>query len=139
MRKTAAERQADWRLRNPGVSAKRCRDFREANPERAAASFAKWRAANPDSLRARNARQRARIVAAPGHYTDADIAALVVSQGGVCAGPCEAKLADGYHADHIMPLARGGSNWPANIQLLCPRCNTSKGAKTMEEWAPCLI
>jgi 5-methylcytosine-specific restriction endonuclease McrA len=31
-------------------------------------------------------------------------------------------------------VSRGGSNWPANIQLLCAWCNRSKGAKLMEEW-----
>lgn len=33
------------------------------------------------------------------------------------------------------PLARGGSNWISNIQLLCPRCNTSKKALDPIVWA----
>lgn len=31
--------------------------------------------------------------------------------------------------DHIVPLARGGSNELDNLQILCWHCNTSKGAK----------
>ena len=30
--------------------------------------------------------------------------------------------------DHIIPLARGGSNTKRNIQLLCEACNREKGA-----------
>src|SRR5438093_693993 len=30
--------------------------------------------------------------------------------------------------DHIIPVARGGSNTARNIQLLCEACNRSKGA-----------
>jgi 5-methylcytosine-specific restriction endonuclease McrA len=35
----------------------------------------------------------------------------------------------GYHKDHVVPLALGGEHAPNNIQLLCPACNLSKGAR----------
>lgn len=36
---------------------------------------------------------------------------------------------DNLCVDHIVPLARGGSNELDNLQILCWHCNTSKGAK----------
>ena len=36
--------------------------------------------------------------------------------------------------DHIIPLSRGGSNTPENLATCCKPCNSSKGARTPEEW-----
>lgn len=36
--------------------------------------------------------------------------------------------------DHILPRSRGGTDDPKNLQLLCAPCNSSKGARTQEEW-----
>ena len=36
---------------------------------------------------------------------------------------------DAEATDHVKPLAKGGSNWPANLRPICKRCNNSKHAK----------
>lgn len=38
--------------------------------------------------------------------------------------------------DHIVPVARGGSNHFSNFVPACRSCNSSKGAKLVEEWWP---
>lgn len=84
--------------------------------------------------RNREARKRG----AGGRHTASDVASLFESQRGVCAG-CDVVLVQHgkgkMHVDHIMPVKLGGSNWPENLQLLCPLCNTSKGAQHPDDWA----
>lgn len=50
--------------------------------------------------------------------------------GGWDCATCAARITDrpSAHVDHITPLARGGSNDRDNLQVLCARCNLTKGA-----------
>jgi 5-methylcytosine-specific restriction endonuclease McrA len=93
-----------------------------------------YRKARPDIYAAHARNRRALAKQAEGCHTATEIAALYQRQRGRCAN-CKASLKPGYHADHIVPLVRGGSNWIANIQLLCPPCNMRKGALHPIEWA----
>ncbi len=92
-----------------------------------------WVKRNPDKNRAKAERYRARQLEAEGSFTAADIDALYETQAGRCAY-CGCDISDGYHIDHVQPLSRGGSNWPDNLALACVKCNTSKGAKEIDEW-----
>jgi 5-methylcytosine-specific restriction endonuclease McrA len=46
----------------------------------------------------------------------------------LCCGRPDVKLTQ----DHVVPLARGGSNLIDNIQPLCASCNSSKGTQTID-------
>lgn len=96
------------------------------------------RSKNRASQERRNRRARKR--AAEGSHTADDIQNIFEAQNGKCAVcfiPLSKTRQPGYrvyHVDHMLPLSRGGSNWPSNLQLLCYKDNCSKGARTMEEW-----
>jgi 5-methylcytosine-specific restriction endonuclease McrA len=92
-----------------------------------------WVERHPDKKRALDRTRKAAKKNAEGKHTAEDVRAIYDSQGGLCVY-CEVDLSEGYHVDHIMPLALGGSNWPDNLQCLCPTCNMSKGAKHPDDW-----
>lgn len=49
--------------------------------------------------------------------------------------PCvNCGATDNIHADHIVPIARGGQHSEENLQPLCRDCNLSKGASLPVEW-----
>lgn len=39
-----------------------------------------------------------------------------------------------FHVDHIVPVAKGGSNDPENLTIACAPCNMSKGDRLVSEW-----
>lgn len=57
---------------------------------------------------------------------------LYIRQDGHCA-ICGTELKGEFHADHIHPYSKGGRTTIENCQLLCPKCNLSKGDKVMSE------
>lgn len=81
--------------------------------------------------------RRALMLNAEGVHTAEDIMIILKRQKWICAEPtCRADLKKiGKHVDHIVPLSRGGSNWPKNLQCLCHYCNRSKWAKLPDQWA----
>ena len=111
------ERQVKWWLANIEKHRQTCRD---------------WAKNHPEQMRAIVARRRSLLAGAEGRYTKADISAMKLKQGNLCAC-CHDALTD-YHVDHVIPLTKGGTNWPDNLQLLCPTCNRSKGNKLPHEF-----
>lgn len=106
----------------------------ERNREYAIQKTAAWQKANPDQHRVNYALMAAKRRAAIGKFTTQDIYSLRESQNDRCNG-CNASLVMvGYQIDHVIPISKGGSNWPDNLQLLCPRCNRKKAAKMPHEW-----
>lgn len=83
-----------------------------------------------------NRTRRARLRKSDGKYTTQDVLKQYDKQQGLCYW-CSNPMGDTYHADHIIPISRGGSNWPVNIVVACPHCNCSKKEKLPYiEWIP---
>lgn len=103
----------------------RSRAYREANHEKHRAAVDRWQKNNPDLLKIYSNNRRARKIAAEGSFTQEDVRRIYRAQNGRCAY-CKTKLGEKYHADHIVPLSKGGGNDARNIQLLCQPCNQRK-------------
>lgn len=150
-REEAVRRATEWRKANPEkyraamakhrerhrekrreVERKRRRD----NPQKYYEKYLAWRLNNPEKEKAKNHRARARRRGSSGSYSESDVIALLKTQKNKCLG-CERQFGKSlsYEIDHVMPLFLGGSNGPDNIQLLCRRCNRSKGAMHPSDWA----
>lgn len=80
-----------------------------------------------------NRRVRSEYPDTPGEITEKRVAELMQITN---CPRCKHKFGTkGHklHIDHIVPLARGGTNYDDNIQALCATCNHVKNKRTEEE------
>lgn len=131
----AVRSQQRYRQRHPEIP-----HWNELNPERARVWQVEYTASHRESrretIRVGRSRRRARKHNAMGSYTLAEANALLVSQDYLCANPyCCVDLRTVLKAiDHIVALAKGGSNFIANMQYLCVPCNARKHTLSQAEW-----
>lgn len=116
------------RLKNPELTSEKKAEYRADNKEKIAQAGRIYRENNKDAIRSLKANRRAKKREAGGSLSNGIVDRLMALQRGRCAC-CGKRLGDSFHLDHIMPLALGGSNTDANIQLLTARCNMQKRAK----------
>jgi 5-methylcytosine-specific restriction endonuclease McrA len=123
------ERRAAYRaLEENKLKEKQAYDkWRAANIDKDKAKTKAYRDGNVERILARNQNRRALL--SGGKLSLGIASALLARQKSKCAC-CRVDLKKvGHHLDHIVPLSKGGVNEDSNIQLLCPTCNLSKGAK----------
>lgn len=142
----------EWKKRNWSTLYEKQKIYNANNKDKTLAQAKKYREKYPERVReakkkcVENKREHYATLKrnykiskrnAEGTHTAKDVKLMFLSQNGLCNG-CnkllETKGKNKYHVDHIVALANGGTNYPNNLQLLCPTCNMSKGAKDFEEW-----
>lgn len=142
--------QQRYRLKHP----ERCRASRRAsyakNPIVELTSSKMWRQNNTDRVNAGRrtlyagnihkerayaiVKQAARRSDDGNRFTEDDVHLIWELQNGLCFycdGDTNSRV---EHADHFVPLIRGGSNARFNIVIACRTCNCKKGAKSPLEF-----
>jgi 5-methylcytosine-specific restriction endonuclease McrA len=135
----------DWMLRNADRARAAMRRWWEQHPDEHRAENRAYSARDPERRqrqiesspnrravrKASDARRRSRKLNAGGSYTYVEWLLLVAAHSGRCAY-CAAVAV--VHADHRIPLARGGSNSIDNIVPACRSCNLRKGTMSEAEF-----
>ncbi len=78
-------------------------------------------------------RREMRMAIAPGSHTHQEWRSVMLRDGWKCLRCGNDKT---LSKDHVVPISRGGTNSVENLQTLCVRCNSWKGARTMDFRAP---
>lgn len=127
-RNTEADRarQRAWYRENAELAARRNRASYLKHREKRVAQTAEYRRRNPGKASEIENRRRARKLAQ--FVAPVDPQAIWERDGGVCQ-LCGEPIADPKQRsiDHIIPISRGGTHEPANVQLAHRVCNSRKG------------
>ena len=129
----------------------RSKAYHKANPGKAKESWRRWVEKDPKKAKELSRKQskryywgnrnksrsiihntRAKRENSPGKWLES----LIDEMGQHCKWTCHcgSDISDDFTIDHIVPISKGGTNYPDNIQLLCPFCNRSKKNKPQDEY-----
>lgn len=125
---------------NPQRKKLLAQEWRDNHPGYRSAEMKAWRQKNKDKVQTyrqtetyRAARQRYfyRRLQIEGSHTTQEWIDLKKIYGNVCVKCGEKEYAgNALTIDHKVPVSKGGTNNIDNLQPLCKRCNSSKGATT---------
>ena len=125
------EYKRKWYAENRAEINKKNREKYSEDPSKYLSRNRCWAVLNPVKARVPKIRYKARKYNAEGDHCGVQLAARFAYFGNKCVA-CNSP--DNLHADHNIPLKRGGTNWASNLVPLCASCNCSKGATTLAEF-----
>lgn len=120
-----------WRLRHLQEKKAAARDYYERHREQIIAKVTAYLRERPEVRLQLRQQRRARELSAEGSFTATEWLSLVDAFHHRCAY-CGAE--GPLHADHRVPLARGGTNFISNILPACASCDQRKYLSTEEEF-----
>ena len=142
-RQCQKEMQAVWYAKNARREYERTRAYLIAHPDVKSAGDRAYRLAHPEAVKviAKRFRQTphgksehrriesARRAQKLGQFVEQVDPTIVFEMHGGRCGICSEFIdrREGFHVDHIIPLARGGMHSYLNTQPAHPRCNLQKG------------
>ena len=88
---------------------------------------------NPDMVKLRLQKRKILEQHAKGSYNKWDIQKIRDNLSDKCRF-CSVPLNGQGEVEHLTPLSRGGTHYPANLTLTCLKCNREKTNKTCEEY-----
>jgi len=127
-----ARKAAYWKDPEKARAAKRNLSQEERLRKNAAAR--EYRKANPEKVRWWNKLRLHRNRAAGAMPDRWHFSWLLCHQDARCTYCKTVFFNVRYEIDHKIPVSRGGTNDPENLQLLCPTCNMKKSKKTHDEY-----
>lgn len=132
-RERAKEKRKMQYQREREKAIKAAHEWQQAHPDKVKASKLRNYAKHTEDRKRDSAIRQARKRGAEGSFTKEDMQRQYDKQNGLCAY-CSIPLSGIYDIDHVIPISRGGSNWPTNLVCACRYCNRSKGDKILSEW-----
>lgn len=132
-----------FRDKNKELVYKRVKEWKDKNKEKVLYVSYKWKKRNPEKVRISELPGRLRR---RGNTNREEIKEFMIEtlmwRGGYYCERCGRELNFNekriLHIDHIIPLAVGGNGNKKNLQLLCQRCNLTKGIK-IEDYRTSLL
>lgn len=123
----------EWRNNNREQFRETARSDYWRNHSARLESARRWAKQNPLKRKLTESRRRLRKIGNGGYHTIDDIVMILDEQGWkcVCGEPLDLTNST---VDHVVPVSKGGSNDPDNIQMLCGPCNSQKNHFDLELW-----
>ena len=119
----------EWKKKHPGYSLRwkeTKATYYKNHKEQCDSSTRKSHELHREKRVINNRARRARMLGSDGNFTPEEWQGLLDKYNHKCL--CCGKTNINLTVDHVLPIAKGGSNYISNIQPLCRSCNCKKHA-----------